>query len=265
MRPGVEPFWYFSCAEVSRALLLALQARAPSARFFTMRDGMDTICSRLVAALEVRTGSAVRAIERTGAQLRVDGEHFDEVVVATTASVARALVAAEDQPPALRALLATQRYVPNVHAVFRVPRASCPGESARFPCGPGTFPVAAIAFNSHKHQGTLPDADELVSVFLSAAESARLLHASPADVFARAWTLARELCPTLPTHATPFRCIARHEAIPVHEVGRYRLASDALRLQRGPLVFAGDFLATATVEGALRSGQRAAETLLRSA
>ena len=38
----------------------------------------------------------------------------------------------------------------------------------------------------------------------------------------------------------------------------------ALKEQKSPIVFAGDYLATATVEGALRSGKRAAERLTKT-
>lgn len=50
----------------------------------------------------------------------------------------------------------------------------------------------------------------------------------------------------------------RRHALPIPEVGRYRLSAALDAKQGGAVVFAGDFLATGTVEGALRSGMRAA-------
>ena len=58
-----------------------------------------------------------------------------------------------------------------------------------------------------------------------------------------------------------FFLIKRKEAIPVHAVGRYGLASEFLKIQqenKSPLAFCGDYLATATVEGAVATGLNAA-------
>ena len=43
IKPGVEPFWYFSCEDVSRAMTTVLQANAADAKFFTFKYGMSRI------------------------------------------------------------------------------------------------------------------------------------------------------------------------------------------------------------------------------
>jgi predicted NAD/FAD-dependent oxidoreductase len=133
-----------------------------------------------------------------------------------------------------------------------------------FPCGPAQKRVAALSFNSFKRQcGDALRADkELVCVFLTADESRSLLHASESEIYEHCWRLARVFCPELPAQATPYFAIARAEAIPVHEVGRFRRAAALDELAPGPVVFAGDYLTAATVDGALRSGLRAAEQLI---
>lgn len=57
VRPGVEPFWYFSCETVSRALYLALTAHAPDAKFFIFKEGIDRLCAALASAVSHRLGS----------------------------------------------------------------------------------------------------------------------------------------------------------------------------------------------------------------
>jgi predicted NAD/FAD-dependent oxidoreductase len=59
--------------------------------------------------------------------------------------------------------------------------------------------------------------------------------------------------------------VRRAEAIPVHAVGRYRQAAAFKREQSSgdsPILFCGDHLATATVDGAMASGYAAADALL---
>jgi len=72
------------------------------------------------------------------------------------------------------------------------------------------------------------------------------------------WQRGRELMPELPSSAICVAVFSRKNAIPIPEVGRYRLAVEADKSQRAPIVFCGDYLATSTVEGAMRSGMRAA-------
>ena len=96
VRPGVEPFWYFRCSDTSAALPVLLQAKAPTARFYALKDGMDAICSALTEGLDVRFGTEVQRISS-----RAEGgfcvehaqgqEGVDEVVIATTAPVASRL------------------------------------------------------------------------------------------------------------------------------------------------------------------------------
>jgi protoporphyrinogen/coproporphyrinogen III oxidase len=264
VRPGIEPFWYFSCADVSRALSLALQARAATARFYTLRGGMDSVCHALARNAEVRLATSIERIGRAADGLAVGDERYDEVVVATPAPAAALMTRDLDTAIAseLRRFLDDQRYVANVHAAFVVPRRQVPaGMSALFPCGPGAHDVAAVSFNSTKAQGALAADREIVSVFIGDAESRRCLGRDDASLYRHAWSLARALLPSLPMNAEPFALVRRRDAIPLHAVGRYRLAAEARARQRGPIVFAGDYLATATVDGALASGLDAAAVL----
>jgi oxygen-dependent protoporphyrinogen oxidase len=279
VRPAVEPFWYFGCEEASRALLMALQAHAADARFFAFRSGADTLCRRLAAAVETRTGREVQAVAPDGAGLRVrhradaEGEAeevFDAVVVATPASEADTLTAGLAEPlvtPAQREFLRSQRYAANVHVLYRVARGvGAGGLDNLFPCGPGRSPVAGIGFHARKHAaaGAVHDHD-FVSVYLSDPAARTLLDAAREHVAGEAWKLARDLHPGLPPEAEPIEVFARPHAIPVPAPGRYRSAARFLAGQRPPLVFAGDHLATATIEGAVHTGQSAARRLLDGA
>lgn len=270
VRPGIEPFWYFSCAEVSRALFLALQSRAADAHFFTLRHGMDSVCRAVVDRLdEVHTSVDVRQVQRADDGFVVRAEQgqwsCDAVVVATTASVAAKLSAdLAEVSDAQKAFLESQRYVPTVQCSYLTPVEQCPGRvSAAFPSGPGEPQVAAINFNRTKGQGEpgAYDAQDLVSVYLSASEARQQMDLDDEQLADHAWRLARAFWDAVPEQATRSSVIRHREAIPVHAVGRYRQAADFIASQRGPVVFAGDYLATATVDGAVRSGQRAADLL----
>jgi predicted NAD/FAD-dependent oxidoreductase len=139
--------------------------------------------------------------------------------------------------------------------------------SAAFPCGPGEHPVAALNFARHKYQGDTPppEHEDLVSVYMSGQESEKWLDKSDEALGAGIWRAAQDSFPFLRGEAEMILHKRRRRAIPVHEVGRFKLASAFWAEQKPPLAFAGDYLSTATVEGALASGVRAATRLVSEA
>lgn len=278
VRPGVEPFWYYSCEEASRSLSMALTAKAANAKLYTLRDGMDTYCRGLATQLRnlgatINTGTAVQSIRRDGSRFIVQTDQatqtFDRIVIATPANVAQHLTRDLGDHlvnPTMRELLIRQRYASNIHAAWVVPREQCvPGVGGLFPNGPGEHAVAAITFETSKLQtrGELAPDEEVVGTYLSSAESQSMVQLDDDAVYARAWQLTQQLCPSLQQPLRRFALARRSQAIAIPAPGHYRRATQAIRQQTGPLAFAGDHLATSTVEGALVSGLRAAEQLLK--
>lgn len=279
VRPGVEPFWYFSCEDISQALTMSLQSRAVDAKFFFIKTGMDTVCHKLAQNIQTRLGAEVEhaTLEPDGKiRLRWTNESgqkteevFDGAVIASTAQAANRITA--ELPEHIvsrpqREFLNSQTYVPNIHAAYLVDRDEGASDvGVVFPCGPGKKAIAAIAFHSHKidDASKLPPGKELVSVYLSGDTSGRLISSDKSGIFEKCWSLAVDFYPKLPEKYESFALFVRPETIPVHAVGRYKLAARFISEQKGPVTFAGDYLATATVEGAIRSGIRAAEKLIR--
>ena len=273
IRPGVESFWYFSCAESSAAMTRALQARAANAKFYTFKDGMDTICTNLSKGIDTRLNSAVLFIEpyRERHSLRLDNkawvDDLDGIVLATTAPIALQIIRKLPRDAIsshVRNYLQSQHYVSHIHAAYRLPKSACDklGPST-VPCGPGQHAIAAVARNSLKYPGGTgaPEGEEILSVFLTESGSRLVADYDDDGVYEQTWELTRLMLPELPESATPYKLIRRPYAIPIPQVGRYKQAVLFQSEQRAPIVFAGDYLTTATVEGALRSGKTAAERL----
>ena len=280
VRPGIEPFWYFACEDVSAALAETLTAHAAGASFYYVAGGIDRICHAMLKDVSVSTQSPATALATEGDQIRVsytgpggpDSETFDKVIVATTASVANRLTAELPEsvvPWSLRAFIQSQTYAANIHIAFRMPRYPVPlGLNAIFPTGAGPHPLAALSFHRPKDQD-VPTEHELVSVYLSDVESRRVMDWSDDALAGHAWQLARAVCAVLPEAVPPLLHIhRRQEAIPVHAVGRYREAVAFQKAQSTPgraVFFCGDYLATATIDGAIATGQAAAEASLGDA
>ena len=266
IRPGIEPFWYFSCADVSRSLVMGLTSKAAGARFYSLPQGIDQICTHLAAGSRQKLGCSVQTITRSGegyhVQYHENGEEhveaFDRVVVATTASVANRITEELTIDPAVREFLQSQQYAANIHICFRIPfqkKAWMAGSV--FPCDVQSRMLAAISFHRAKHSNYEGE-EELVSIYLSNVGALHAMMLSEQELAAYSWELARRYVPELPQHANVFSIHRRREAIPVHAVGRYRKAVEAQEHQENSDVqFCGDYWSTATIEGAIATAERA--------
>ena len=276
VRPGIEPFWYFACEDVSAALAETLTAHAAGASFYYVAGGIDRICHAMLDGVTVSTATPVTEVSSEGdglslalsADTGATVETFDKVVIATTATVAGRITDGLPEsvlPASMRAFLKSQAYAANIHIAFRMPRFPQPlGLNSVFPTGEGAHPLAALSFHRPKDQD-VPTEHELVSLYLSDVESRRVMDWSDDALATHAWQLAGAICDHLPQVVPPVLHIHRRsEAIPVHAVGRYRqaVAFQHAQAQAGRnLFFCGDYLATATIDGAIASGRAAAEAL----
>ncbi len=276
VRPSIEPFWYTPCEQVSAAMFLGLTARAPGAKFFCVAGGIDQICHRFAAGADVRCDSEVLDITPNGERLTLtyrDGSgescmDADRVVVAGTAKTAAKLTASLPETlvsDTQKDYFASQEYASNIHTCFRIPRmVEAPPVNAIFPVGAGPHPWAALAFHRAKDSGKEPRDSELISLYLSGPESARMMDEPDERLFESGLGFARMAHSDIPADAVAYYLARRSEAIPIQAVGRYRLAAGFLneqRARRSPIRFCGDYLSSATIEGAVSSALAAVEAI----
>lgn len=289
VRTAIEPYWYFSCEEASVAMMLSLQAVASSAKFYSLKGGIDQVAQRMLEEEDLRLGTAIKKInhddsgklilqidsatprsaghsnsnENTYSQPEPVNHSFDGVVIATTATIAEKLTEECQIPDPVRSFLTGQAYAANINAYFFLPEEyleSIPSQISG--CGPKTHVLAAIARHGSEIEMGKHSGQGILGIWLLDRPSKDLLAASDEEIASHIWELAREYHPELPKSPTRLASLNRRgEAIPIHAPGRFQLASNAWKAQKGPLVFAGDYLTTATMEGALQSGYWAADIL----
>ena len=273
IKPGVEPFWYFSCEDVSRAMTTVLQGRAADAKFYTFKNGMASISKKLLKDITLHNNCLVQKIELSDKNYQVSSikdqllktSIFDGIVMASPATAAKKILAKELIPEYIAEFINTQKYVANLHATYLVNREEVKNLLAYYyPCGKWKTPIAAIVLHKIKSPNSIkaPADKELISVYLLDNPTKELLNEPKEIVLKKVWEMARNFEPLLPIKCEHIELFIREEAIPLHEVGRYRSADKINKNQKGNLVFAGDYLSCATVEGALRSGRWAAYKLM---
>ena len=125
IKPGVEPFWYFSCDDVSRAMTTVLQGRAADAKFYTFRNGMARISEKLLEKCELHLSTSVNNINTSNNQIQIEYIEnsqtqqidVDYVVMATPASTTAELLNGKLEESSIGKFIKSQKYVHNVHSV----------------------------------------------------------------------------------------------------------------------------------------------------
>jgi predicted NAD/FAD-dependent oxidoreductase len=282
LRPAFETMVFAELGELSADFVEGWVRAALTARYWVPADGMDAPWRRLAARLDVRTGCAVTSVRRVGGGTgdRVGGGvgdragggevggvevepvgRFDAAVVAVPAPVAARIVAPGE--PGRPGWLGSVRHSAHVlaHAVRTHP---CPPEGTDVhPGGAGRHRVGSVALGPGG-DGRLPIGMQGATVSAEGWWSAELIAEGLDDeaLAARLWDEGRRLEPALfPLDEAVRWAVVRHDhAVPVFEPGHLTRLRDWS--PSAPIALAGDWSVYPCIEGAVRSGRRAADVLL---
>lgn len=264
LRPAFETMVFADLGELSADFVESWVRAVLTARYYVPAEGMDAPWRRIAARLEVRTGCRVTAVRTVDAGRSVEVDpagRYDAAVVAVPAPVASRIVAAGEpgRPPWLDSV----RHASHVlaHAVRPHPRP--PDGSDVHPAGPGRHRTGSVALYPGG-DGRVPVGMQAATVSAEGWWSAELMGAELDDeeVVERLWQDGLRLEPVLfPLEEATRWVVVRHDhAVPVFGPGHLtRLRTWA---PRGPVALAGDWSLYPCVEGAVRSGIRAADAVL---
>jgi len=257
--------------EISAAFcLLTLQSLSEGASPITFEGGLGVLAAALAAPISVRTRCEVFSVETQpgGARVRYrcagrERSFFaDAVVVAVPGPVVRGLCSRLNGDE--RSFFESVRYAPgiSVHLALDEMPLDLPFATA-FARGEG-LGMRSI-FQSHSEPGAAPDGTKLLTVSLADSATRRLAQLKDEEIVGF----------TLDALAkTPLGRLSAHESVvhrwqyarPIFPCGALsRLEHFGVRIARSPrLAFAGDYLVSPTVEGALTSGMHAASRVIQS-
>lgn len=261
VRPSFEgPF--FARLEQMNGTLVRSWLRSLSVGHFMQPDGgMDRPWRQLAARLNVQFSTEVTRVGlggAVGAWIEAGGERheFDAVVLAVPAPVASRLLG-EAAPPALSEV----PYVPHVRAYVARPTSSSVPRSAVHVFPNDTVATVERGMGGEPAWGRVPEGWEWALVCAPSASSQRLIDLPHDELLDRLFTTAAELT----GEAIPWRefdvihLVRWSHAVPVVDVGYYSRLESIDR--RPPIALAGDWCDQPCVEGAVRSGYRAASLL----
>ena len=260
----------------SRVLFLLHYVTRRYAPVGTLRSGLADLAQALAPDDATRLGAIVQALEPVGERITVrvaepDGERSidtDAVILATPAAAARS-IADPLLKTAERGFLARARYAAAIVMAVALDRAvvGC-ATRTRIPDREG-WPVAVIAVQPGGAGAPAPEGKELALVTASGRWSQAHLETPDEIVEKDLLGLLQRLHPGS-SSAIRFSAVRRHlQAFPRFDVGRYREIAQFRSVQRDlraggrRLYFAGDYLVGPSLEGAVTSGFRAADQILR--
>ena len=261
----------------SRVLFLLHYVARRYAPVGTLRSGLADLAQALAPDDATRLGAIVQALEPVGERIAVrlaepDGERSvdtDAVVLATPAVAARAIADPLLQT-AERDFFARARCAAAIVMAVALDRAvvGC-ATRTRVPDGEG-WPVATVAIQPGGGAGApAPEGKELALVIASGRWGRAHLETPDEIVEKDLLGLLQRLHPGS-SSAIRFSAVRRYpQAFPRFDVGRYREIARFRSVQRDlraggrRLYFAGDYLVGPSLEGAVTSGFRAADQILR--
>ncbi|MDD9801161.1 MAG: FAD-dependent oxidoreductase [Deltaproteobacteria bacterium] len=277
----------------SRLLFLLHHASRLHLPTGALRGGLGALPAALAARLDLRTGHRVESIEPRGAGFAVhiarptgaaangaaangaaanggaQSFEVDAVLAATPARAAQQLLGALLEAPE-RDFLASAHYAPAIvaHLALSKPLTAL-ATRVRAPAALG-LPLAAIALEPGGARAPAPEGAGLATLLARPGWSRRHLDAEDGEIESDLVGALERLYPRA-GNALRFAALRRWPAaVPRFPVGCYRALArfrrfEAERLAEGRrLAYAGDYLCAPTLEGAVRSGQRAARALLAS-
>jgi len=245
-------------ATMVRAWLRSLQ----DAVFFQVRGGMDAPWLRLAESLDVKTNAPVKSLRRVSNGVELHGlfgaRRYDGVVLAVPAPAAVPILAQE--PDLAPPWLADVPYAPQV----RVYAARRTTEDAHF--GVHVVPpteIFSVEHYSGQHGawGACPPDWQWGLVCTYGPTCTPLLDQPVRTATQTVWDAGRAFAPDLFAleEADVVHPIRWEWAVPIMGPGHFRRLAD--HQHRPPVVFAGDWMCHACVEGAVRSGEAAAAAI----
>jgi oxygen-dependent protoporphyrinogen oxidase len=265
LRATLESLTLSPLSDTSRVIGLSQAREATGAKLLCPRGGLGALWLEVAKRVPLTTARAVTSVAATGAQ----GSKVSVAFADGTSLQADAVVVAVPAPEAVR--LVPRGLIPERDTAERARYSPCvklhlclekplPGLVPCCAIGPGTNPLGGLGVLEQKGTGQAPAGKSGLVLVASPALAFELLSASDEEVERRLVPAAEALAGVRITGVVGRSVVRLPEGVPLFYVGWLReLAELKAKLAPSRVALAGDYLASPSIEGAVRTGQEAAE------
>ncbi len=236
---------------------------ASRVQYFQVEEGMDAPWKRVASTVDIRLNARVEMIRASGMKLEVVanslGNEFDGVVVAVPPPAATRFVNRTVEPRWIAHLKYEEiRYAGQCRLYLAMP-GSAPDRIHKRPLPMGE--IASVEWQSGEQGawGKCPPGWHWALICANEQYNAELIALPDQQLIDRLMRGAQEIVPGLPalTGWNTRHLVRWRAAVPTMPPGHFTRMAAYQR--RPPVVFAGDWTHQACIEGAVRSGEAAAE------
>ena len=278
--PMLRGFFFWRAPSTSKAMLYFLLRYAATMKLFTLKSGIGAISHALARHVNVQTErEVVRAIYNQRLAIwETTISHNGRQEIIQAKSILCTLPAPSinsifpELPPAVRDFFAGVTYDSNTTTHLFLDRRFPLPEFAHFFYPPrDVATIAGASVRSKKAPSETPPGKDVISLFPSSNFSQKLEHKSDEQITAAILSQLESLPPfagqRLGDALLSSHVVRLQQALPLFDVGYIRrlqhFQEDLVKTLPPGLFFAGDFLETPSIEGAIVSGENVLPDLIK--
>ncbi len=261
-------YQFHRATEISKAavfgIIHSLRTHLDNWELYRTKGGMQALPDALASKLNIHLNHAVNIVTPDTNGVLVDNEHFDAVVLASTASVTRKIL--QNPTAAQTDILQKAHYASSISIAFRVPKKLLPQIAVVWVPFVESKKISGYVNEMMKGEETTQSEDALLCTWLHEDFARSIMDKSDQEIFTQVKQELLRVCPWFTNHDQ----VVDHdlqrwpEAMPKFYTGYLKAVKNFLDNHQGEnnIYFCGDYMNSLWTEGAIRGGKRTAEKIM---
>lgn len=245
------------------AIIHSLKTHIENWELHRTQGGMQALPNAFAQKLNVQLNHPVIKVESHQDRCLVDGAVFDQVVLATTASVSQKILSTPTASQS--ALLSKARYAASISVAFKVPKNLLPQLAIVWVPFVESNKISGYVNEAMKGEETTQNNEALLCTWLHEDYARTIMNLSNEGIFNQVKAELLKICPwfTQTDQLQNYDLQKWPEAMPKFYAGYLKAVKDFLDNHQGDnnIYLCGDYMNSLWTEGALRGGQRTAEQM----
>lgn len=257
-------YQFHRASEISKAanfgIIHSLKTHLDNWELYRTKGGMQALPNAFANKLNIKLGCAIEQVMGGETNCQVDGEKYDKVVLAATATASKKLLT--NATPAQASLFDKAKYASSISIAFLVPKKLLPQIAVVWVPYVESTKISGYVNEMMKGEETIQGDYALLCTWLHEDYARSIMDLPDEEIFAQVKKELLQVCPWFSNEDQ----IKNHdlqrwpEAMPKFYIGYLTTVKNFLDHHQGEnnIYLCGDYMNSLWTEGALRGGQRTA-------